>query len=208
MTSRHPDLIECVMKKLKPLALSLLLSALLFSTLSFAANSQAYLELKQKELTTLIKQPASADNNKKLQVTFDALLDYDTLAKDSLGKMWDARTDVERKEFQSLLMTLVQAAYTKNIRNTLDYNINFVGAQPAKIGEMVQTVAKHKTDARKEVIHIDYLVHQVGGSWRVYDIITEGSSLVKNYNSQFRSIVDRHGFPELIERMRKKASEK
>lgn len=195
------------MKKLKPFTLLLLLSVLVFSTVSLAATAQSYLEAKQKELTTLIKQPASADNNKRLQATFDALLDYDTLAKTSLGKMWEARTDAERKEFQSLLVTLVQAAYTKNIRNTLDYNIGFIGTQPAKVGEMVQTVAKHKTDARKEVIHIDYLVHSVGGSWRVYDIITEGSSLVKNYNSQFRSIVDRHGFPELLTRMRKKAAE-
>jgi len=195
------------MKKLKPFTLLLLLSVLVFSTVSLAATAQSYLEAKQKELTTLIKQPVSADNTKKLQTTFDALLDYNTLAKDSLGKMWEARTEAERKEFQSLLVTLVQAAYTKNIRNTLDYNIGFVGSQPAKVGEMVQTVAKHKTDARKEVIHIDYLVHSVGGSWRVYDIITEGSSLVKNYNSQFRSIVDRHGFPELLVRMRKKAAE-
>ncbi|HXS17969.1 MAG TPA: ABC transporter substrate-binding protein, partial [Polyangiaceae bacterium] len=120
------------MKKLKALSFLLLVSLLVVSTVSFAATAQSYLEAKQKELTTLIKQPASADNNKKLQTTFDVLLDYDALAKDSLGKMWDARTEAERKEFQSLLVTLVQAAYTKNIRNTLDYNIGFVGSQPAK----------------------------------------------------------------------------
>jgi phospholipid transport system substrate-binding protein len=177
------------------------------SGVALAGSAQSYLEAKQKELTTLIKQPAGADNDKKLRVTFDALLDYDALAKDSLGKLWDDRTEAERKEFQTLLTTLVQSAYTKNIRNTLDYNITFVGEQPAKAGELVQTVAKHKTDARKESIHIDYLLHDVGGKFRVYDIITEGSSLVKNYNSQFRGIVNKHGFAELLNRMRKKAQE-
>ena len=63
-----------------------------------------------------------------------------------------------------------------------------------------------KTDARKEQIHIDYLVHKVSGSPRVYDIITEGSSLVKNYNSQFRRIIKKGGFSDLLERMRKKAA--
>ena len=189
-------------------SLAAVLALVLIPSLAWAATAQSYLEAKQKELTALIRQPSSAATDKKLQTTFDAILDYDALAKDSLGTMWDERSEAERKEFQSLLTTLVQAAYTKNIRGTLDYNITFVGAQPAKDGQLVQTVAKHSTDARKEKVHIDYLVHQVGGSWRVYDIITEGSSLVKNYNSQFRSIVGRKGFPDLLSRMRKKAAEK
>lgn len=191
----------------KPKSLAFALVLFLVSGLAVAGPAKSHLEAKQSELTALIKQPSGAENEKKLKVTFDAILDYDALTKDSLGKLWEGRTEAERKEFQALLTTLVQAAYTKNIRSTLDYNISFVGSQAAKDGELVLTVAKHKTDARKEAIHIDYLVHQVGGSWRVYDIITEGSSLVKNYNSQFRSIVDKHGFSELLTRMRKKASE-
>lgn len=191
----------------KPKSLAFALVLFLVSGLAVAGPAKSHLEAKQSELTALIKQPSGAENEKKLKVTFDAILDYDALTKNSLGKLWEGRTEAERKEFQALLTTLVQAAYTKNIRSTLDYNISFVGSQAAKDGELVLTVAKHKTDVRKEAIHIDYLVHQVGGSWRVYDIITEGSSLVKNYNSQFRSIVDKHGFSELLTRMRKKASE-
>ncbi len=178
------------------------------SAVAWAGSAQSYLEVKQKELTSLIRKPESPQNEKRLQVTFDALLDYDALAKDSLGKLWQEQSEADRKEFQRLLTTLVQAAYTKNIRGTLDYEISFVGAKPAKDGDLVQTVAKHRTDVRKEPIHIDYLVHRVSGSFRVYDIITEGSSLVKNYNSQFRSIVKRHSFAELLNRMRKKSKEK
>lgn len=193
------------MKRIAPLLLSLVVLTL--STLALAASAQSYLEAKQKELTVLIKKPSTPAVDSQLTATFDAILDYDALAEESLGAMWAERSADERKEFQALLTTLVQSAYKKNIRNTLDYNINFAGSQPAKKGQLVQTVAKHKTDARKEPIHIDYLVHQVGGQWRVYDIITEGSSLVGNYNSQFRSIVKKHGFADLLSRMRKKAEQ-
>ncbi len=180
---------------------------LLVSATALAGAAQDYLQAKQRELTSLIAKPKSPANDASLKRTFDALLDYDALAKNSLGKHWDGRSDAEKKEFRDLLVTLVQSAYTKNIRSTLDYNITFAGSQKAQDGELIQTVAKHKTDARKEVIHIDYLVHQVGGNWRVYDIITERSSLVKNYNSQFRRIIEKGGFPDLIERMKKKAAE-
>lgn len=196
------------MKKFKQ-ALSLLLLTALLGVVGVAqaGAAQSYLETKQKELTALIKQPKSAANDKKLVVTFDALLDYDAFARDSLAEEWGTASEANRKEFQALLTTLVQRSYTKNIRDTLDYNIVFKGESKAKKGELVQTVAKHKTDARKEAIKIDYLVHNVNGGFRVYDIITEGESLVGNYKSQFRRVIKKEGFSGLLERMRKKAAE-
>lgn len=185
-----------------------LLTALCFvSSTAHAAAAQDYLEAKQKELTVLIKQPKSAANDQKLTLTFDALLDYDAFAKNSLVDEWASLSPAQRDEFKSLLTTLVQRSYTKNIRDTLDYNITFKGESEAKAGKLVRSVAKHKTDARKESVHIDYLVHQVGGKWRVYDIITEGESLVGNYTNQFRRVIKKDGFSGLIAKMRKKADE-
>lgn len=185
-----------------------LLTALCFvSSTAHAATAQDYLEAKQKELTVLIKQPKSAANDQKLTLTFDALLDYDAFAKNSLVDEWASLSPAQRDEFKSLLTTLVQRSYTKNIRDTLDYNITFKGESEAKAGKLVRSVAKHKTDARKESVHIDYLVHQVGGKWRVYDIITEGESLVGNYTNQFRRVIKKDGFSGLIAKMRKKADE-
>lgn len=190
-------------------AISLLLisSFLLLASVAHAGAAQSYLESKQKELTALIKQPKSAANDKKLTVTFDAMLDYDAFAKDSLGSQWDKISPEEKKEFQSLLTTLVQRSYTKNIRDTLDYEIIFKGETKAKQGELIQTVAKHKTDPRKETIKIDYLVHSVSGGYRVYDIITEGESLVGNYRSQFRRVIRKEGMAGLLKRMKEKAAE-
>lgn len=181
--------------------------ALLVSPAQAAGGAQNYLEVKQKELTELIKKPKSGPNDEKLKATFDALLDYSAFARDSLDDEWQKLSEKERADFQALLKTLIQRSYTKNLRNTLDYNIIFKGASSAKKGELVQTVAKHKTDPRKESISIDYLVHQADGSFRVYDIITEGESLVKNYKSQFRRVIKKEGFSGLLERMRTKAAE-
>jgi phospholipid transport system substrate-binding protein len=188
-------------------SLLLISFALLLTPVAGAGSAQSYLEGKQKELTELIKKPKSAPNDERLKVTFDALLDYSAFAQDSLEEDWQKLSDKEKAEFQALLKTLIQRSYTKNLRNTLDYNIVFKGETKAKKGELVQTVAKHKTDPRKESISIDYLVHETGGNWRVYDIITEGESLVKNYKSQFRRVIKKDGFSGLLERMRAKAAE-
>lgn len=188
-------------------SLAVFLASCFFVLPAQAGPAEAHLKAKQAELTAIIKQPKSAQSEEKLKKAFDALLDYDSLAKNSLGDEWGKLSAEQQKEFQALLQTLVQRAYTKNIRETFDYDIQFKGEKDAKQGKLVATIARHKTDKRKEPVKIDYLVHQKEGSWRVYDIITEGSSLVSNYRSQFHRVIQKKGFGGLIERMRKKAGE-
>lgn len=193
------------MKPFRWIALLLLLVTL--APVAWAAAAEDYVKAKQTELTTLIRKPRTPESDATLIKLFDGLLDYEALAKDSLGEEWDRRTPDERKEFQQLLSTLVQRAYTKGIRDTLDYDITFRGEVEGKSGKVVQTVATHKTDKRKEPVHIDYVVRQSGAVWRVVDIVTEGSSLVSNYRNQFRRVIEQKGFAGLLEKMRTKAAE-
>jgi phospholipid transport system substrate-binding protein len=187
--------------------IALLLLLLTLAPIAWAAAAEDYVKAKQTELTTLIRKPRTPESDATLIKLFDGLLDYEALAKDSLGEEWDRRTPDERKEFQQLLSTLVQRAYTKGIRDTLDYDIAFRGEVEGKSGKVVQTVATHKTDKRKEPVHIDYVVRQSGSVWRVADIVTEGSSLVLNYRNQFRRVIEQKGFAGLLEKMRTKAAE-
>lgn len=193
------------MKPFRWIALLLLLVTL--APIAWAAAAEDYVKAKQTELVTLIRKPRTPESDATLIKLFDGLLDYEALAKDSLGEEWDRRTPDERKEFQQLLSTLVQRAYTKGIRDTLDYDITFRGEVEGKAGKVVQTVATHRTDKRKEPVHIDYVVRQSGAVWRVVDIVTEGSSLVSNYRNQFRRVIEQKGFAGLLEKMRTKAAE-
>lgn len=184
-----------------------LLLLLTFAQVAWAAAAEDYVKAKQTELTAQIRKPRTPESDATLIKLFDGLLDYEALAKDSLGEEWDRRSPDERKEFQQLLSTLVQRAYTKGIRDTLDYDVTFRGEVEGKGGRVVQTVATHKTDKRKEPVHIDYVVRQSGAVWRVVDIVTEGSSLVLNYRNQFRRVIEQKGFSGLLEKMRAKAAE-
>lgn len=197
------------MKYSIPSFLRLAVFSLVFAwgTAALAASAQDYLKTKQSELTALI-QDSSAEGQKKLTKTFDELLDYDALARDSLADQWGKLTPDQQKEFQGLLVTLVQRAYTKNLKDTLNYDVAFKGQDDAARGKLVRTLASHKTDKRKEPISIDYLVHEKGGKWQVIDIVTEGSSLVANYKSQFRKLIEKKGVSGLLERMKEKAAEK
>ena len=49
------------------------------------------------------------------------------------------------------------------------------------------------------------MLHQVGGQWRIFDVVTEGSSMVMNYRNQFGRIIKKDGFAELLRKMKSKA---
>ena len=143
-------------------------------------------------------------NEQKIGAVFDQLLDYDTLAKESLADHWNDRSEAERREFQNVLKQLVQRNYRKNLRKTLEYDVEYRGESKAKKGYLVRTVARNRKNTREEPISIDYVLHEVDGKWLVADIITEGSSLVNTYRSQFRRVIKKKGFDGLIKQMKAK----
>ena len=53
-------------------------------------------------------------------------------------------------------------------------------------------------------IPIFYRAYLKSGQWKVYDIIVEGVSLVKNYRTQFNEILAKQSPDELLKIMRQK----
>lgn len=182
----------------------LVAAALTLVTPAFAADAQGFVKSKQTELTELVRKAKTPDEDRKVEAAFDQVLDYDVLARESLKEFWDERKPEERAEFQDALRKLVRGAYRKSLKRIVDYNVEYTGTTQGAAGEVVHTVAKSRTNPREEPVNIDYVVHESGGKWRIVDIVTEGSSLVTNYRNQFRRIIKKQGFPELIRRMKAK----
>jgi phospholipid transport system substrate-binding protein len=171
---------------------------------AFAAESaQDFVKTKQTTLMNLVKQgKPDADVDK----VFNEVLDYRVLAEGALGEHWAARTDAEKDEFTKLLSQLVRNSYRKNLKKTLGYEVAYKGAEQAKDGEVVHTIATSTKDAREEPMSIDYVVRSQGDAKRIIDVVTEGSSMVANYRSSFNRIMKKGGFPEVLQRMRKKVA--
>lgn len=176
------------------------------ATIGFAAgNAESFVRSKHAELSSLLTQPKSSAREEKITSIMDQVFDYDELAKRSLGDDWNARSESEKQEFQRLLERLVKQSYRKNLGKTLGWDINYNATSNVDGGVRVPTVATNKTDKRKEPVSVDYVLHEVKGQWKVYDIVVEGSSLIANYHSQFRKIIRKQGFGELITRMKRRA---
>ena len=173
---------------------------------------QDFMRGKQAALEQVYKQPKGDARTKRLEEIFNSMLDYEHLAKASLGKYWDGRSEAQRVRFRNVLTQLVQRAYRRNLDKTLNYQVDFVGEKPVDGAVLVETKAMSRSNKREDPVSIDYLVRKVAGKFLVQDIVTAGASLVKNYQRQFARIIrkksdENEGFEDLLKRMESKLGE-
>jgi phospholipid transport system substrate-binding protein len=188
-----------------------LLCAFAFVATPAHANGKATSYLKSKHTAverilagTAKGNGASAARDKKLKGALSDLLDYAELSKRALSDHWEGLTQAQRDEFVGLLSALVERSYQKNLESTLGYAISYGSESRAGDSVVVHTTARSKKNRRAPEVTIDYALQPSNGGYRVYDVTTDGVSLVANYRRQFNRIIKKDGWDALLERMRKK----
>ncbi len=180
------------------------LALVLAAPFASAAEAEDFVKAKQAELTQLVRKAKTPADEKKLEAAFDDVLDYDSLARESLKDSWADLKPDQRAEFQEALKKLVRSSYRRSLKKIQEFDVQFTGESKVEAGQLVRTIAKSRTKTHEEPLSIDYVMRSTNGKWRITDIITEGSSLVGNYRNQFRRIIKKQGFAELLRRMKTK----
>ena len=124
---------------------------------------------------------------------------------------WDGLTPEQQREVTGLLRQLVEKNYHKNLDKTRNYDISYRGAKEQ--GDhlaKVRTEAKNKEKPRDPAVQVDYLVNDGGGAYKVIDIVTEGSSMTKNYYDQFHRMLTNpsQGYAYLVQKLKDKVASK
>lgn len=123
------------------------------------------------------------------------------MGKRSLGsKRWKERSPEERKIFIDVFGKLLENSYANKLESYHDEKINYVDEIVKGKYAMVKTEVIRKNGT----VDIDYKLIRGGGEWRVYDIVVEGVSLIKNYRSQFARIIHQDSFDTLMEKLNAK----
>jgi phospholipid transport system substrate-binding protein len=182
-----------------------LMAALAAGPSALAAESaQDFVQAKQARVTSLLHQTPGSQRDKQIAAVLDGMMDYDELAKRSLASHWNDLSETQHREFTDVLKRLVQRNYERNIKNILDYQVDYLGEDQASDNVVVHTRATSKSNNREEPVAIDYHLARAGDAWKVLDIVTEGSSLVNNYRNQFHRIIQKDGYDALLKRMKDK----
>jgi len=141
---------------------------------------------------------------KKIESIADQLFDYIALSRLTLGKSWKEFNREQQKEFISLYRTILEKAYMDKILSYTDEKVIF--DKELMLSEDKAEV-QTKIITKSAEIPINYRVYLKDGEWRVYDVIIEGISLIKNYRTQFREILANNPPEEVLKILREKTGQ-
>jgi phospholipid transport system substrate-binding protein len=139
-----------------------------------------------------------------LKKAIGTMFDYSEMAKHSLGKHWNQRTQTERTQFTNLFASLLENSYAVKIESYNNEKIIYL--KETLDGNYAEIKSKVVT-AKRDEYSLDYRLINENGKWMVYDVVIEGVSLVANYRAQFNKVIATNGYNELVKKLQAKASD-
>jgi len=125
--------------------------------------------------------------------------DFSYMAQDSLGAAYNGLSSGQRQEFTEVFSSLFQTSYTNMVLRFLKREDVEYGQENQRGG---QAEVKTKLVRTNDTISVDYLLHQKGGGWLLYDVKVDGVSLLDKYKSGFAREIQAHSFQSLIQKMK------
>ena len=135
------------------------------------------------------------------------IFDFPEMAKRSLAKEWRNINSDQQDYFTKILGELLTKTYVERLK---DYTL--VGNSTDRIifGKKLERDKKAVVNTlvilTGKEIPVAYKMVKKDRHWRVYDVIIEGVSLIRNYRSQFAQVVRTDGYKELVGKIEEKIS--
>ena len=158
-------------------------------------------------LLDVLKDPSLKAESKseikeeKIWSIVDSIFDYKELSRRSLGRNWRRLNPDQQKEFTDLFRKLLGKVYMGRLMESTAPKVVFMkeiifSKNKAEVQSKVITKSNEIPMFYRMILHND--------SWKVYDVSIEGVSLIRNYRSQFKSILKDKTPSDLLRILRKK----
>jgi len=173
----------------------------------YAATPKETVETGVNKVIATLSDPAFKAKPKDQQIAaisleIESVFDFQELSRRTLGKQWKKMSAEQQTEFVKLFTELLQGVYADRLLAYSDQKILFDKEIMIKKGRAEVQSYLQTSDGTK--IPLFYRLTDKSGSWKVYDVIIEGVSMVKNYRTQFRDILSKGSPEKLLEILREK----
>ena len=175
----------------------------------YAATPKETIETGVNNLLKTLGDPAFKAQSKDQQIAtigkeIETVFDFKELSRRTLGKSWKKMSAGQRTEFVALFKQLLQGVYADRLLAYSDQKVIFDKEIMLKKGRAEVQSYLQTSDGSK--VPLFYRLTDKSGSWKVYDVIIEGVSMVKNYRTQFRKILAKDSPDKLLEILRDKVN--
>lgn len=163
-------------------------------------TAKTYKDEYEKGISTEEKASRGAVREK-----ISSILDLKEMARLILKNHWAKLKDAQRNQYADLLSRLVERIGYPQIGEYFNKDLKIEYLSEKEISANEREVLSRITYPNDEfILSTKFLLKKSEKGWRIYDVITDGDSLLLIYRNQHMGIIKDKGFPELIKLMQKK----
>jgi phospholipid transport system substrate-binding protein len=149
-----------------------------------------------------LKQPGRVEERRQqIEQVIRHRVNFEQMAQRSLGVPWTRLNDTERREFVCLFVQLIRDTVANKIDQYYDEQVFYlVERREGSFAEVRTNLIGPKVDTS-----LNFRLENHSGDWLVYDVVIDGTSIVRNYRTQFGRIIRDNAYAGLVEKMKQKA---
>lgn len=177
-------------------------------TLVFAdeRTPEQIVEQTSNELLQIINEQSERIKTKEgyvNQVINDLILpviDLQAMGKLILGKHWKTASEEQRSQFIEQFKSMLVRTYAKSVADFGHAKVVVLPAQGEQKGKR-HRVKSHLDLGSGTPLQADYVFRRKDDSWKVFDLVVDGLSLIKNFRTSFSQEISETSLDALIERL-------
>lgn len=181
---------------------SLAIMLALFISMSAWANDEGPKTVIENTVNQIIEALEAREDKTKLsdkdrdsiRQAIEGRFDYRHMARRSLGKPWKKLSDKERVHFTEVYRESLERSYGNRLAEYKGQTVVFADAE---LKNEKARVKSKVIDGTRET-PVDYSMHQTDTGWQVYDIKIEGTSMVKTKYEEYKDILSKGSYEELL----------
>ncbi len=152
------------------------------------------------------KQLAAGDKQKAIKLAEEKVLpyiDFEQATRLAVGRAWSQASAEQKKRLVGEFRNMLVRTYSNAISAYQGQTLKVLPARGKQDPE--DTVVRTQfVRAGGQPLPIEFHMRQADKTWKVYDIVVEGVSLVMTYRSEFDAVVKQEGIDGLIKRLAQK----
>ncbi len=141
----------------------------------------------------------------RLRTVVESHLDFRAMARSALGVHWRSLPAAEQTQFVTLFTRLMEDTYIGKAASYSGETVEYV--RSFQDGPGYAQVNTRLMQAGHDPISVNYRLQLQDGDWKVYDVLVDGISLISNYRTQFNRVINRDGYPKLVEMIKNKVEQ-
>lgn len=128
------------------------------------------------------------------------VIDLQSMGKLILGKHWKTASEEQRVQFIEQFKSMLIRTYAKSVADFGHAKVTVFPPQGEQKGKR-HRVKSHLDIGSGTPLQVDYVFRRKSDTWKVFDIVVDGLSLIKNFRTSFSQEISETSLDALIARL-------